>query len=343
MKSFFKVRVIFPFILSVLLVLVGCSSNNGNVQEENEETFTLSFAYELPADHPWGIGAEKFKEIVEEKTNGQIKIELHGGGSLGSSGREIQEGVEIGTIDIGISSTPLAQINPYVEIFSLPYIFSDRENAWEVLDGPIGDQVGNHLEERNIKHLAYWEDGFRQVTNNKHPIKSPEDFKGLRIRVPESSVRVATFEALGASPVSMSFSEVFTALQQGVIDGQENPLSVVTSSSFYDVQEFLTITNHVYSPASLLINLDKWNSLSAEQQDIFLEAAQAGRDVNRELNKKQDEEAIETLKEKGMQVEVIEDIAPFQEATRSVWSQVTDKLGEEGQEIVDSILETQKR
>lgn len=343
MKTSFKVRVIFPFILSVLVVLVGCSSNNGNVQEENEETFTLSFAYELPADHPWGIGAEKFKEIVEEKTNGQIKIELHGGGSLGSSGREIQEGVEIGTIDIGISSTPLAQINPYVEIFSLPYIFSDRENAWEVLDGPIGDQVGNHLEERNIKHLAYWEDGFRQVTNNKHPIKSPEDFKGLRIRVPESSVRVATFEALGASPVSMSFSEVFTALQQGVIDGQENPLSVVTSSSFYDVQEFLTITNHVYSPASLLINLHKWNSLSAEQQDIILEAAQAGRDVNRELNKKQDEEAIETLKEKGMQVEVIEDIAPFREATRSVWSQVTDKLGEEGQEIVDSILETQKR
>lgn len=343
MKSLFRVRAYLPLALTILLVLVGCSSNNGNDQENNEDTISLTFAYELPTDHPWGIGAEKFKEIVEEKTNGKIKIELHGGGSLASSGREIQEGVEIGTIDIGISSTPLAQINPFVEIFSLPYLFSDRENTWEVLDGPIGDQVGSYLEERNIKHLAYWEDGFRQVTNNSHPIKSPEDFKGLRIRVPESSVRIATFEALGASPVSMSFSEVFTALQQGVIDGQENPLSVVTSSSFYDVQEYLTLTNHVYSPASLLINLDKWNSLSAEQQDIILEAAQAGRDVNRELNKKQDEEAIETLKEKGMQVEVIEDIAPFREATRSVWSELTDKLGEEGQEIVDSILETQKR
>src|SRR5699024_5209481 len=125
------------------------TSNQGG---EGSGITKLSFAYELPTEHPWGIGAEKFKEIVEEKTNGEIEIEIHGNGSLAGSDAEIQEGIQIGTIDMGITSTPLAQINPYVQIFNLPYIFEDRENAWDILDGPIGDQVGNKVEEHNIKY-----------------------------------------------------------------------------------------------------------------------------------------------------------------------------------------------
>lgn len=330
--------------ISIIIFSAGCSANDDNsaTSGNNGDGITLSFAHELPNNHPWGIGADKFKEVVEDRTDGEIQIEIHGNGSLAGSGAEVQEGVEIGTIDIGISSTPLAQINPYVQIFNLPYIFADRENAWEVLDGPIGEQVGSYVEERNIKHLSFWEDGFRQVTNSQRPIMEPEDFNGLTIRVPESDIRIETFRALGASPLSMSFSEVFTGLQQGAIDGQENPLSVVDSSSFYDVQEYLSITNHVYTPAGLLINNDKWNSLTEEQQEIIIEAAEAGRDVNRELNEENDESLITSLEENGMKVNEIEDLVPFQEATKSVWDIIIQDLGEEAQDIIEQILETQE-
>ncbi|MEI3606470.1 TRAP transporter substrate-binding protein [Pseudogracilibacillus sp. SE30717A] len=328
--------------LAFLTGLFACSSNANNEEGSNSSSITLSFAYELPTDHPWGKGAEEFKKIVEEETNGEITIEIHGAGSLASSGREIQESVKVGTIDIGISSTPMSQMNPYVDIFSLPYIFNDRESAWEIIDSEIGDQVGDKLEENNIKHLAYWEDGFRQVTNSKHQIKSPKDFKGLRIRVPESDLRIETFKALGASPLPMSWSEVFTALQQGTIDGQENPLSVVDSSSFYDVQEFLTVTNHVYSPATLFINLDKWNSLTKEQQEIIEKASYVGRDLNRELNEEQDKALIKELEEKGMDVHVIEDVSEFRELTKNVWDIVIDELDEDARDIVDQIIEQQE-
>lgn len=341
----FKRNLWLSFILLAIAVLtIGCSSGDDSTAEKSDdkaEPIKLRFAYELPTDHPWGIGAKKFKEIVEEKTNGEIEIDIYGNGSLAGSGAEIQEGIQIGTIDIGISSTPLAQINPFVQIFNLPYIFTDREIAWEILDGPIGQEVGEKVEEHNIKHLAFWEDGFRQVTNSKRPIETPEDFKGLTIRVPESEIRIETFKALGASPISMSFSEVFTSLQQGAIDGQENPLSVVVSSSFYDVQEYLSITNHVYTPAGLLMNMDKWNSLTEEQQDIIIEAAEAGRDVNRKLNEEYDETLIEELREKGMEVNVIDDLTPFQDVTKGVWELLIDELGEEAEEIINKILDSQ--
>lgn len=329
------------FSLVFILILSACSSANGDTGSAGKP-MKLTFAYELPEGHPWGMGAAEFKKIVEERTNGEIKIELYGNGSLAGSGREIQEGAKIGTIDIGISSTPMAQLNQYQDIFSLPYIFSSREEAWEVLDGPIGDRVGEKLSEHNLVHLAYWEDGFRQITNDKHPINTLDDFKGLRIRVPESDVRIQTFKALGASPLPMAWSEVFTALQQGTIEGQENPLSVVSSSSFYDVQKYLTISNHVYSPATLFINKSKWDALTEEQQEIILEAAQAGRDINRKLNAEQDAEMVKNLEGKGMEVTVLEDVQTFREATKTVWDDVAKSIGGDAQEIIDEITSSQK-
>lgn len=338
-----KIKVVLIAMFSIFLVvgLSACGDDeSGNASKD--DAVTLKFAYELPTDHPWGKGAELFKKIVEEETNGSIKVKLYGAGSLGGSGREIQESTKVGTIDIGISSTPMAQMNPFIDIFSLPYIFKDRESAWEILDGEIGEQIGERLKKNNLKHLAYWEDGFRQVTNSVRQIEEPSDFEGLRIRVPESDLRIATFKALGAEPLPMSWSEVFTALQQGAIDGQENPLSVINSASFYDVQQYLTITNHVYSPATLFMNLNKWNSLTKDQQQAILKASKAGRDLNRELNKKLDDKLIKELEEKGMEVNVIEDITPFQEITKPVWNNVTDELGKEAKEIVEKIVEKQK-
>lgn len=336
-KIYKKVAVI-PIALS-LLIVAGCGNNSE--EESDSDVITLSFANELPGSHPWGQSAEEFKRIVEEESEGSIKIEVHNGGALGGSGGEIQEGTGLGTIDIGISSTPLSQILPEFEILSLPYLFKDRETAWEVVDSEVGTEITAGLEDDNLKHLAYWEDGYRQVTNNIRQIHSPEDFEGLRIRVPESNVRIETFEELGASPLPMSFSEVFTAMQQGTIDGQENPLSVIENSSFYDVQEYLTITNHVYSPASLFINNDVWNDLSEDQQNILIKAAEEGRDLNRQLNAEEDQKVTEELKEQGMDVHELteEEISIFQEATLPVYDSLVETLGGDSQEIVDSILE----
>ncbi|WP_166626731.1 DctP family TRAP transporter solute-binding subunit [Jeotgalicoccus sp. S0W5] len=337
MKGIVFNRLYFIPLLIFLVLLSACNKE----ETESEEVITLSFANELPASHPWGISAEKFKETVEEESNGSIEIVIHNGGSLGSSGYEILEGTGLGTIDIGIASTPVSQMLPEFELLSLPYLFKNREDAWEVVDSEVGTEIMKGFEEQNLKHLAFWEDGYRQVTNNSRQIYTPEDFEGLRIRVPESTLRMDTFEALGSSPLPMSFSEVFTALQQGTIDGQENPLSVIENSSLYDVQKYLTITNHVYSPASLFINNEVWNELTNEQQDILIDAANEGRDLNRELNKEEGESLAMELEEKGMEVYTLseEEMEVFQETTLPVYEKLVDELGGNSDEILKSILE----
>lgn len=301
----------------------------------------IKFAFELPASHPWGQGAQAFKEYVEEKTQKGTLVELYPAGQLGGSSEDIQQGVMLGTIDIGISSTPIVLLNPLQKLFDLPFLFSTREEAWAVLDGPIGSKVGKNLEEKGLKALSYWEDGFRQVTNSVRPIKTAKDFEGLKIRTPYSPQRLATFKQLGAKPTSMPFSEVFSALEQGVIDGQENPLTVIWNSSFYDVQKYLTITNHVYSPATLLINLNAWEKLSTEQQEIILEAAVIGQKVNRDLNAEGDESLVAKLEEKGMQVDTLpkEEISKIKELVRPVWDMFVEEEGEEAAKLIEETQE----
>jgi len=334
----------------VCLLAAGCGSQQpapsttatpDETSGDSGDAIVLKFAHELADDHPWGAGAEKFKEIVESESNGQMLVEIYGNGQLGGSSKEIQESVMIGSLEIGISSTPMETLNPYMKLFALPYIFENCEEAWGILDGPVGDAVAAHAEESGVHVLAFWEDGMRQVTNNTRPVHTPADLKGIKLRVPESTVRIATFEALGASPVSMPFSEVFTSLQQGTIDGQENPLSVISTSSFYECQQYLSITNHVYSPASLIINLDLWNSLTEEQQAILAKAAAAGRDVNRQLNAENDQTLTDELAAQGMEVNYIEDVSAFQEKMQPVWDSVISELGEEGQGLFEQMREQQ--
>lgn len=339
-------------ILLISLIAFGCTSapqnqpapdsaqSQGNATD-NGASVTLKLAHELADDHPWGAAANKFKEIVEKETNGAITVEIYGNGQLGASGREIQESVMIGSLECGVSSTPMEILNPYMKLFALPYVFANVQEAWQILDGPVGDAVAAYAEDSNVKVLAYWEDGMRQITNNTRPIYVPEDLKGVKLRVPESTVRLATFEALGASPVSMPFSEVFTSLQQGTIDGQENPLSVVSTSSFYECQKYLSITNHVYSAACLLINLDLWNTLSAEQQEILIQAAQEARDINRQLNEENDNKLLAELESLGMAVNEIADVGAFQDAMQPVWDSVLNELGDDGRDLFEQMREQQ--
>jgi len=300
---------------------------------------SLKFAFELPLSHPWGQGAIAFKEYVEEKTNKEITIELYPAGQLGKSSEDVQQGVMLRNIDIGISSTPIVLLNPIQKIFDLPFVFATREEAWAVLDGETGQLVAEKLEKSGLKSLAYWEDGFRQVTNNVKPIQGPDDFKGLKIRVPYSPQRIETFNNLGSRPTAMPFSEVFSALEQGVIDGQENPLTVIWNSSLYDVQKFITVTNHVYSPANLLINLSVWNSLSEDQKGIISEAALIGQKVNRDLNAEGDESLLAELQKKGMVVNYLskEDVEKIKVLVKPVWDAFVKDEGEEAKTLLEKV------
>lgn len=312
-KSLF---VLIALVIGITPLLIGCG--RGIAMNSLGNHIVLNFAFELPENHPWGDAAKEFKRIVEEKSNGELLINLFPNGSLAASGREIQEGAKIGTVDIGISSTPMSQLIPKVDLFSMPYLFNDREHAWKVLDSEIGTQIGKELETHQLEFLAFWEDGFRQITTANKKITTVSDFNSLKIRVPESELRINTFKALGATPISMPWSEVFTGLQQGAVDGQENPLSVIASASFFDVQDHLIISNHVYSPATVFMNKEKFDALSPEHQEIIRNAMDVAKEVNRELNQQEDEHLQAELQGKGMEVTLIEDIDEFREATRQV-------------------------
>lgn len=330
----------FPKVIILLIILLALSacSRGGS---ENNTVKELSFAFELPESHPWGEAAKSFKEEVEKESNGTLKINLFPNGSLAASGREIQEGTKIGTVDIGISSTPLSQLVPELDLFSLPYLFNNRQHAWDALDSEIGKEIGELLSEHNLVFLSYWEDGFRQITTKNKGIKEIEDFKGLKIRVPESDLRIETFKALGATPISMPWSEVFTALQQGAIDGQENPLSVVSSASFYDVQENLIISNHVYSPATVFMNENKWSELSESEKEIITNAINHAKQLNRDLNEKADEELKNELEKKGMIVSELTDRESYRKATEGVWKAAIEKIGDKNslEEKINRIIE----
>lgn len=306
-----------------------------------EKHVELRFAFELPITHPWGKSAELFKNMLEDNKENNISVKLYPAGQLGKSGEDVQQGVMMGTIDVGISETPIVLLNPAQEVFDLPFIFESRQKAWKVLDSEVGTAVGNNLEKNGLKFIAYWEGGFRQVTNSKKQIKTLGDFAGLKIRTPYSPQRLKTFESLGCKPTAMPFSEVFSALEQKVIDGQENPLSVVWDSSLYDVQKYLTITNHVYTPATLFINLRKWKSFSPKQQEAILVAARAGRDLNRKLNKDNDEKLVDQLRAKGMVVDQLtpQELSKIQGAIKVVWDEYKTKHGTTGEEILTKITQ----
>lgn len=320
-KSLF---VLIALVIGITPLLIGCG--RGIAMNSLGNHTVLNFAFELPENHPWGDAAKEFKRIVEDESDGELLINLFPNGSLAASGREIQEGAKIGTVDIGISSTPMSQLIPKVDLFSMPYLFNDREHAWRVLDSEIGTGIGNELEKQQLEFLAFWEDGFRQITTGSKKIATVSDFNSLKIRVPESELRINTFKALGATPISMPWSEVFTGLQQGAVDGQENPLSAIASASFFDVQDHLIISNHVYSPATVFMNKDKFDSLSIEHQEIIKEAMNVAKKINRTLNQREDEGLQEELESKGMEVTIIEDIGEFREATQQVRQEMIESF-----------------
>lgn len=293
---------------------------------------TLKLAYALAVNSHYGAGAAEFEKSVAANLP-QFKIQHFPNSALGGE-REVIEGLQLGTIDLAIVSTG-ATVNfvPETGVFDIPFLFRDLAHARGVLDGKIGQDMLAKFPPRGIIALAWGEQGFRHLTNNQRPVKEPADIKGLKIRTMENPIHLAAFRQLGVLATPMAWPEVMTALQQGTIDGQENPLSVIVSTKLWQVQKYLSLTAHVYSPALVLMAPSVYEGLSDADKQKLVDAARAASRAMRGYVDQVEENGIKEVKAQGMQVNTV-DHAAFVKAVEPVYPQYYKQFG---QELVDAI------
>ena len=289
---------------------------------------TLRLAHVVNEQDGFHIAAEKFEELVEDRTEGKVDIELYPNATLGDE-RTLLEGMQIGTVDMGvITNGPVANFLEEMAVFELPFLFPSPEAAYEVLDGPVGQELLDRLSEVNLKGLAYAERGFRNLTNSERPVTTPEDMEGLRIRVMENPVYVDTFRELGANAVPMAWTEALTAMQQGTIDGQENPVNVIHSFKLYETQDHMTLSRHTYAPAIFVMGMPAWSQLPEAAQEVIKQSAQEAAEHERRVNAEMAAEQLAALREAGMEIVEEPDIAAFQDAVAPVYEQYGEQFGD---------------
>ena len=273
-----------------------------------------------PDAHPYNLGLVKMGELINEKTNGAVKLDVFGNSQLGGE-RDLIEGLQLGSVQVTcVSTAPLSGFTDMFLVFDLPFIFETTEQARAVMDSEVGEQILHSVDEQGLVGLAWFENGFRNVTNNVKPVTVPDDLKGIKIRTMENPIHMAAFKVMGADPTPMAMGDVFTALQQGTIDAEENPVPIVETNKFYEVQKYISMTGHLFSPAPVFIGKDYFESLPAEYQDAIKEAADEATPYQREQIDEQNVSGLESLKSNGMEANEVEK-APFQDATKSVYDE----------------------
>ncbi|MDR5902271.1 MULTISPECIES: TRAP transporter substrate-binding protein [Halomonas] len=318
------------FIRSTLALSVSLAMAAGAQADEfaDMDPMTLRLAHVVNEQDGFHLAAMKFEELVEERTGGKLDIELYPNATLGDE-RTLLEGMQIGTVDMGvITNGPVANFLEEMAVFELPFLFPSPEAAYEVLDGEIGQELLDRLSEVNLKGLAYAERGFRNLTNSERAVESPEDIDGLRIRVMENPVYVDTFRELGANAVPMAWTEALTAMQQGTIDGQENPVNVIHSFKLHETQDHMTLSRHTYAPALFVMGMPAWNKLPEAAQSVIEQAAQEAAEHERRVNAEMEAEQLAALREAGMQIVEEPDIAAFQQAVTPVYEQYGEQFGD---------------
>lgn len=291
----------------------------------------IKLGYALAEDSHYGAGAKAFEASLTESLGDQFTFRHFPSSGLGGE-REVIEGLQLGTVEMTIvSSGTLSNFVPEAGIFDVPFLFRDKAHARAVLDGEIGQEMLARFDDAGIHALAWGEQGFRHITNNRGPIQTPEDAQGLKIRTMENPVHIQAFRALGASPTPMAWPEVIGALEQGAIDGQENPLSVIVSAKLNEVQKYLTLDGHVYSPAIVLISPQFWGGLDDDQKAAFEKAAAASVQAMRDYVDEVDESGVAALKEAGMQVNELtdEEKAAFRAALDEPYAEYEAQFGKE--------------
>lgn len=319
-----KLKTLAAIALASLLPAVAAEA-----QDISERTIKVGIG--LNEDHPQAQSVEKFGELVSQKSGGKITVKLFASGTLGNDVTMISS-LQGGTLEMTVPDTStlvnIAGLEPF-GLINLPFLFDKNEQADALLDGPFGQKLLARLPEAGLVGLGFWENGFRQVTNSRRPIEKAEDFAGLKLRVIQNPLFIETFTALGASAQPMPFPEVYTALETGVVDGQENPLATILSSKFYEVQDHAVLSNHIYSVWALLMGKKFWDRLSPEEQRLITEAAEEATAFERETIRAYSAKALEELKTAGLEVTTLPEaeVAKVREMTKPVWDQFTERFG----------------
>ncbi len=272
------------------------------VQAQDFKPRLIRFGYGLNEQSNQGRAVKLFAEQVEKASGGKMRVRAIGAAALGPD-TQMQQALIGGAQEMMVGSTAtLVGISKEMALWDTPFLFNSAKEADALLDGPIGEKVKAKLQDKGLVGLVYWENGFRNLTNSKRPINRMEDLNGIKLRVMQNNVFLDSFKTLGANAVPLPFSELFTALETKTVDGQENPYNTILSSKFYEVQKYLTVTNHVYSPWIVLVSKKWWDGLSAAEQKVLIDAGKASRDFERQDTRKEAAGAVAELKKKGMQV-----------------------------------------
>lgn len=300
------------------------------------QEFTLRAGHGAQSQHPTQFGLEHFAGLVAERTNGAVRIDVYPNRQLGEE-REMVEGLQLGTVDMAVVSTgPLGAFSPQINVLDMPFLFRDSAHAYAVFDGDVGQTLLGNFDAQGITGLGIWENGWRHLTINKE-VTVPADLQGVRLRTMENQVHMDAFAALGANPMPMVWGEVYTSLEQGVIDAQENPITVIYTNQLWEVQERVVLTQHVYGPHVFLASAMALDRLPDEYRDIITEAALEAARFQREKSAELEAEQREMLVSEGMEVVEI-DITPFQEAMTPVYERYAAQFGED---LVQAIIDTE--
>ena len=301
---------------AVALAAVGLAS-------AQEKTFKL--ALQNPKGHPLATGAEKFAELVAAKSGGKLKVNVFPGGTLGGDAPNVSA-LQGGTLEMVLLNSGIlaSQVKPF-EVYDFPFMFANAKEADAVVDGAFGQKMHASLADKGIVGLAYFELGFRNITNSKKPLTTVEDIAGLKLRVIPNAINVDWVKAVGANPTPLAFPEVYAALEQKAIDGQENPLSVILANKFFEVQKHLAVTNHQYNPQSLIFSKKVWDTLSADEKKTFQDSAVEAARFQRQVSRDAAASTLDALKKAGMQVT---EFSPAEQAKlREKFKPVIDKHG----------------
>ena len=306
----------------------------------NAAEFTMKFANPVSKEHSWGKGAEKFAELVTEATKGSVLVQVHHAGTLGQI-RETLEMARVGTVDFVVAGTGhVSAYTPEIGITVLPYLWKDTETMFKALDGPFGAAMDKALEKQGLALSGWWDNGFRHITNKRRPIMKPDDLKGLKIRCLPAKVHVAFFKELGAVPTPMGWTELYQALQSGVVDAQENPPSMVYTGKLHEVQKFYSLSAHVNEPGIVVVSKASMDKLPADLQKAVKSAAQKAAVWQRELNLKDNDSVMKKLVAEGLKINEVpkETIEVFRQAAQKVYPGAIEGFGPDGKKLVDQMI-----
>lgn len=328
-------------ILLLVFMVIAVAGCGGNTKKDaaggQKKQITLKLGHIQSESDLWHLGAKKFAELVSAKTNGEVTVRIYPNSTIGND-RDMAEGLQMGSVDFALIAGVLGNFEPSLQIMEMPYLFNNEEHLRKVIYGPVGnDLLARLLKSSNIRGLSFWERGPRQLTTNK-PINSLQDIKGLKIRVPEIPPMVAAWKAMGANPTPMAWGEVYTGLQQNVIEAQENPVPYIHAGKIYEVQKYLAITNHKYEYVIMAMSNKTWEKLTPEQQKAVKEAAEEATKYENQLVKDKADELFKDLQAKGMKV-TKPDTAEWAKAARTTHKEFAEKYG---MDIYNKIIEAGK-